>query len=222
MSSLLNYSNMGQRKASSIRRTFKEIKLPLERHETVFEVHVLYIEFGSVLDSQIQSLAAVRLRLWRAVFCIFKACSRGHSRVTGAAGPLQQNRSISAEKTVIQLLEHFTTFKAQIKYSLKTSYGQFQVWIPLIVFKCSESPFLFRSTLQLRQEDIEEISNETGFTQPQIERLYHRLTTDLYHQFVTILTFYIVIRFTSLDKSNQGFLTREDFLRFIVLTRSMF
>ena len=79
---------------------------------------------------------------------------------------------------------------------------------------------MFRSTLQLRQEDIEEISNETGFTQPQIERLYHRLATDLYHQFVTILTFYIVIRFTSLDKSNQGFLTREDFLRFIVLTRS--
>merc|ERR1719190_101486 len=50
-----------------------------------------------------------------------------------------------------------------------------------------------RSTLQLQQEEIEEITAETGFTKQQIERLY--------------------ARFTSLDKQNHGYLTREDFLR---------
>ena len=33
---------------------------------------------------------------------------------------------------------------------------------------------LIRSTIQLRQEDIQEIIEETGFTRPQIKRLYHR------------------------------------------------
>ena len=46
---------------------------------------------------------------------------------------------------------------------------------------------------QLETDDIEEISEETGFTRPQIERLYDR--------------------FKSLDKTNQGYLTREDFIR---------
>ena len=45
----------------------------------------------------------------------------------------------------------------------------------------------------LETEEIEEISEETGFTRPQIERLYDR--------------------FKSLDKTNQGYLTREDFIR---------
>merc|ERR1712110_775789 len=50
-----------------------------------------------------------------------------------------------------------------------------------------------RSSLQLQQEEINEITAETGFTKQQIERLY--------------------ARFTSLDKQNHGYLTREDFLR---------
>merc|ERR1712179_815908 len=50
-----------------------------------------------------------------------------------------------------------------------------------------------RSTLQLQEEEINEITAETGFTKQQIERLY--------------------ARFTSLDKQNHGYLTREDFLR---------
>merc|ERR1712088_346347 len=50
-----------------------------------------------------------------------------------------------------------------------------------------------RSTLQLQQEEIEEITAETGFTKQQIERLY--------------------ARFSSLDKQSRGYLTREDFLR---------
>merc|ERR1711990_738213 len=50
-----------------------------------------------------------------------------------------------------------------------------------------------RSTLQLQQEEIEEITAETGFTKQQIERLY--------------------ARFSSLDKQSHGYLTREDFLR---------
>merc|ERR1712059_155066 len=50
-----------------------------------------------------------------------------------------------------------------------------------------------RSTLQLQQEEIDEITAETGFTKQQIERLY--------------------ARFSSLDKQSHGFLTREDFLR---------
>merc|ERR1712038_916614 len=50
-----------------------------------------------------------------------------------------------------------------------------------------------RSQLQLQEEEINEITAETGFTKQQIERLY--------------------ARFTSLDKQNHGYLTREDFLR---------
>merc|ERR1712112_601091 len=50
-----------------------------------------------------------------------------------------------------------------------------------------------RSSLQLQAEDIEAITVETGFTKQQIERLY--------------------ARFTSLDKQNHGYLSREDFLR---------
>jgi len=50
-----------------------------------------------------------------------------------------------------------------------------------------------RSSLHLETEQIEDIFEETGFTRPQIERLYER--------------------FRSLDKTNQGYLTREDFLR---------
>eukprot|EP00096_Caligus_rogercresseyi_P009235 TRINITY_DN3100_c0_g1_i1.p1 TRINITY_DN3100_c0_g1~~TRINITY_DN3100_c0_g1_i1.p1 ORF type:complete len:195 (+),score=64.41 TRINITY_DN3100_c0_g1_i1:106-690(+) len=50
-----------------------------------------------------------------------------------------------------------------------------------------------RSTHSLTQEDIIEISNETGFTSNQIERLWSR--------------------FTSLDKLQKGYLSREDFLR---------
>jgi len=48
-------------------------------------------------------------------------------------------------------------------------------------------------SLQLQQENIEQISEETGFTANQIERLWSR--------------------FTSLDKQQKGHLTREDFLR---------
>ena len=50
-----------------------------------------------------------------------------------------------------------------------------------------------RSSPHLETEQIEDISEETGFTRPQIERLYDR--------------------FRSLDKTQQGYLTREDFLR---------
>jgi len=50
-----------------------------------------------------------------------------------------------------------------------------------------------RSSLQLQPEEIEAITEETGFTKQQIERLY--------------------ARFSSLDKQSHGFLTREDFLR---------
>merc|ERR1712088_130246 len=50
-----------------------------------------------------------------------------------------------------------------------------------------------RSQLQLQEEEINEITAETGFTKQQIERLY--------------------ARFTSLDKQNHGYLAREDFLR---------
>ncbi|XP_050406597.1 calcineurin B homologous protein 1 [Patella vulgata] len=50
-----------------------------------------------------------------------------------------------------------------------------------------------RSSMQLQEEEINEIQRETGFSQSQIVRLYSR--------------------FTSLDKSNNGFLSREDFLR---------
>merc|ERR1712243_57020 len=50
-----------------------------------------------------------------------------------------------------------------------------------------------KSSLQLQAEDITAIQNETGFNQNQIERLYSR--------------------FSSLDKQDKGFLSREDFLR---------
>lgn len=47
--------------------------------------------------------------------------------------------------------------------------------------------------MQLQPEEIEAITEETGFTKQQIERLY--------------------ARFSSLDKQSHGYLTREDFLR---------
>ena len=50
-----------------------------------------------------------------------------------------------------------------------------------------------RSSLQLEQENIEQISEESGFTSNHIERLWSR--------------------FTSLDQQQKGHLTREDFLR---------
>jgi len=50
-----------------------------------------------------------------------------------------------------------------------------------------------KSSLLLTQEDISQISSETGFTASQIERLWSR--------------------FTSLDKQQKGYLSREDFLR---------
>jgi len=50
-----------------------------------------------------------------------------------------------------------------------------------------------RSSLQLQPEDITAIQEETGFNQNQIERLYSR--------------------FSSLDKQDKGYLSREDFLR---------
>jgi len=51
----------------------------------------------------------------------------------------------------------------------------------------------YRSSLQLEAENIAQISEQTGFTSNQIQRLYSR--------------------FSSLDKQQKGFLTREDFLR---------
>jgi len=50
-----------------------------------------------------------------------------------------------------------------------------------------------RSSLQLQPEDVQTIQDQTGFTNQQIERLYSR--------------------FSSLDKSGKGHLTREDLLR---------
>jgi len=50
-----------------------------------------------------------------------------------------------------------------------------------------------RSTLLLEEENLRQIEEETGFTSNQIERLWSR--------------------FTSLDKQQKGYLTREDFLR---------
>merc|ERR1712038_1150292 len=50
-----------------------------------------------------------------------------------------------------------------------------------------------KSSLLLTQENITQISSETGFTASQIERLWSR--------------------FTSLDKQQKGYLSREDFLR---------
>jgi len=50
-----------------------------------------------------------------------------------------------------------------------------------------------RSSEQLQPEDLNNVEQETGYTPQQIERLYSR--------------------FTSLDKSGKGHLTREDFLR---------
>ena len=50
-----------------------------------------------------------------------------------------------------------------------------------------------RSSFQLQPEVIEAIQEETGFNNNQIDRLYSR--------------------FTSLDKKDKGYLSREDFLR---------
>ncbi|XP_054707409.1 calcineurin B homologous protein 1-like [Uloborus diversus] len=50
-----------------------------------------------------------------------------------------------------------------------------------------------KSSLMLQTEEIAEIHQETGFSPSQIERLYSR--------------------FTSLDKTDNGTLSREDFLR---------
>ncbi|KAK7103757.1 calcineurin B homologous protein 1-like [Littorina saxatilis] len=50
-----------------------------------------------------------------------------------------------------------------------------------------------KSSMLLQEEEIEEIQRETGFSKNQIVRLFSR--------------------FTTLDKSNNGFLRREDFLR---------
>lgn len=50
-----------------------------------------------------------------------------------------------------------------------------------------------QSSVSLQPEDIEKIGSETGFTASQIDRLYSR--------------------FTSLDKEQKGYLSREDFLR---------
>ncbi|KAL5008018.1 hypothetical protein ScPMuIL_013599 [Solemya velum] len=50
-----------------------------------------------------------------------------------------------------------------------------------------------KASMQLQEEEINEIQNETGFSPNQIVRLYSR--------------------FTNLDKLNNGFLSREDFLR---------
>ena len=57
--------------------------------------------------------------------------------------------------------------------------GQFQVSInckdePCLIDFLKLRTNLIRSTIQLRQEDIQEIIEETGFTRPQIKRLYHR------------------------------------------------
>jgi len=49
------------------------------------------------------------------------------------------------------------------------------------------------STIQLEDSDIEEIRQETGFSASQIKRLYSR--------------------FSNLDKRNNAYLSREDFLR---------
>ncbi|KAK7487090.1 hypothetical protein BaRGS_00021585 [Batillaria attramentaria] len=50
-----------------------------------------------------------------------------------------------------------------------------------------------KSSMLLQEEELDEIQRETGFSKNQIVRLFNR--------------------FTSLDKSNNGFLRREDFLR---------
>jgi len=50
-----------------------------------------------------------------------------------------------------------------------------------------------KASILLQEQEINEIQKETGFTHNQIVRLYSR--------------------FTSLDKSNNGYLSREDFLR---------
>ncbi|KAK2161701.1 hypothetical protein LSH36_111g03038 [Paralvinella palmiformis] len=50
-----------------------------------------------------------------------------------------------------------------------------------------------KASIMLQPSEIEEIQKDTGFSHNQIVRLYSR--------------------FTSLDKSNNGYLSREDFLR---------
>ena len=49
------------------------------------------------------------------------------------------------------------------------------------------------SSILLQKDEIQLISDETGFTPKQVKRLYNR--------------------FTSLDKDNMGYLNRQDFLR---------
>lgn len=49
------------------------------------------------------------------------------------------------------------------------------------------------SSILLHKEEVQAISDETGFSAKQIKRLYNR--------------------FTSLDKDNTGYLTRQDFLK---------
>jgi len=49
------------------------------------------------------------------------------------------------------------------------------------------------ATIQLQESDLAEIQEETGFAPNQIKRLYHR--------------------FSNLDKSNKGFLSKDDLLR---------
>jgi len=51
-----------------------------------------------------------------------------------------------------------------------------------------------RSSQALQEENISQIEADTGFTGNQIERLWSR--------------------FTSLDKQDKGYLTREDFLTY--------
>ena len=68
-----------------------------------------------------------------------------------------------------------------------------------------------RSSLQLQPEDITAIQTETGFNQNQIERLYSRWgwywTLGIFH------FWFFLLRFSSLDKQDKGFLSRSDFLR---------
>merc|ERR1712227_756839 len=70
--------------------------------------------------------------------------------------------------------------------------GNFYTFHPV----CESSKYRMgnsRSSLQLQAEDIEAIQEETGFNNNQIDRLYSR--------------------FSSLDKQDKGYLSREDFLR---------
>ena len=79
-------------------------------------------------------------------------------------------------------------------HSTPLKWGYFDVVSPLSWFSAiSEMGNSTSSSLLLTQENIKQISSETGFTASQIERLWSR--------------------FTSLDTRQRGFLSREDFLR---------